>query len=61
MYTIELESNEDLSENPVRVYSLEEYELDSLRIDIDDREKIKYHCRLSVWSRFWRMPFSPEM
>ncbi len=40
MYTIELEPGRDLSENPVRVYSLEEYELDSFKIDLDDREKI---------------------
>jgi 7-cyano-7-deazaguanine tRNA-ribosyltransferase len=40
MYTIELEPAGNLSENPVRVYSLEEYELDSFKIDLDDREKI---------------------
>jgi 7-cyano-7-deazaguanine tRNA-ribosyltransferase len=40
MYTIELDSGGETSENPIRVYSLEEYELDSFRLDVDDREKI---------------------
>jgi 7-cyano-7-deazaguanine tRNA-ribosyltransferase len=40
MYTIELDSGGDLSKPPLRVYSLEEYELDSVKINIDDREKI---------------------
>jgi 7-cyano-7-deazaguanine tRNA-ribosyltransferase len=40
MYTIELDSGGETSENPIRVYSLEEYELDSFRINVDDREKI---------------------
>ena len=31
MYTIELDSGGETSENPIRVYSLEEYELDSFR------------------------------
>lgn len=42
MYTIDLESKEELTETPLRVYSLEEYELDSFRIDMDDRDKIRY-------------------
>ena len=40
MYTIELNSGNETSENPIRVYSLEEYELDSVKIDVSDREKI---------------------
>jgi 7-cyano-7-deazaguanine tRNA-ribosyltransferase len=40
MYTIELDSGNETSENPIRVYSLEEYELDSVKIDVADREKI---------------------
>ena len=47
-----------LSENPIRVYSLEEYELDSFRIDVDDREKINSYCRLPVWSRMLEKLFS---
>jgi len=42
MYTIELDSGGDLSKQPLRVYSLDEYLLDSVRINIDDREKISY-------------------
>jgi 7-cyano-7-deazaguanine tRNA-ribosyltransferase len=40
MYTIELDISGQLSENPPTVYSLEEYDLGSFRIDVDDREKI---------------------
>jgi 7-cyano-7-deazaguanine tRNA-ribosyltransferase len=42
MYTIELDSGGDLSKQPLRVYSLDAYLLDSVRINIDDREKISY-------------------
>jgi 7-cyano-7-deazaguanine tRNA-ribosyltransferase len=42
MYTIELESPAVLSENTPRIYSLEEFELDSVRINIDDNERIKF-------------------
>ncbi len=40
MYTIELDSGGTLSKEPLRVYSLDEYDLDRVRIDLDDREKI---------------------
>jgi len=40
MYTIELDSGNETSKHPIRVYSLEEYELDAVKIDIEDREKI---------------------
>ena len=40
MYTIELDSGNETSKHPIRVYSLEEYELDNVKIDVEDREKI---------------------
>ncbi|HEX7468506.1 MAG TPA: tRNA guanosine(15) transglycosylase TgtA [Methanobacterium sp.] len=40
MYTIELDSGNETLKHPVRVYSLEEYELDNVKIEVEDREKI---------------------
>jgi 7-cyano-7-deazaguanine tRNA-ribosyltransferase len=40
MYTIELEPGIGSSESPVRIYSLDEYELDPIRIYVDDSERI---------------------
>jgi 7-cyano-7-deazaguanine tRNA-ribosyltransferase len=40
MYTIDLDSGGKSSDQPIRIYSLEEYELDYVNVDVDDRKKI---------------------
>ncbi len=40
MYTIDLDAGGISSDQPIRIYSLEEYELDYIDINVDDREKI---------------------
>ena len=40
MYTIDLDAGGISSDQPIRIYSLEEYELEYIDINVDDREKI---------------------